>query len=151
MIDISTTQVMKATQVDAIVRAVNPNAFGVSTGGYGTHIHLPDDANSTVQQDAQNILDNYGSLSISASVTTLNEGDADPIVTCDDASISGDSDMGYVVLMDGDIYATGTASVVSGEATLNLVSPVAGEYEVFMYRLSGNYASGSVNITVSEV
>jgi hypothetical protein len=65
--------------------------------------------------------------------------------------IASDSDVGYIVLLDGVEYASGTDAVSAGVADLTLASPVAGVYEIFIYRRLGNYASGSITITVSEV
>jgi len=151
MIDIQRTIAIQSPVVSNIADAVLTESAVSTNNSNHTRIHLPDGATTAQQSIAQSILDNYGALPVSASATALSEGDSDPVMTCDDSSIVSDSDMGYVVLLDGDIYAEGTTSVDSGEATLTLVSPIAGVYEVFLYRRTGNYASGSIQITVSEV
>ena len=147
MINITNEIIYRAHIINSILRVANPSAVGVSTGGYGTIVHLPDAATIQQQSDAQSILTNFDSLTVNADKTTMNEGDADPVVTVS----SADAELGYIVLMDGEDYDSGDVSVVSGTATLNLISPVAGDYEIFMYRQTDDYASGSVNITVSEV
>ena len=103
------------------------------------------------QDKANAIFNNYDRLIVNSDKTVMTEGDTDPVISCNDVLIAGDSDVGYVALLDGIEYASGTTTVTAGEATLNLVSPVDGEYEIFLYRRTGNYASGSVTIIVSEV
>lgn len=137
--------------LDAVAReALGSGISGISTDALSARIHLLDESSGN-QNIANMVLDNYGDLSLSADVITLTEGDADPIVTCADVRLLTDVEVGYIVLLDGEMYAKGTANVLAGEATLNLVSPVAGIFEVFVYRMMGDYASGSVQITVSEV
>ncbi len=149
MIDISHVTKLNPLVIDLIVREAIPETIGLSTGSYGTIVHLPDDAEAADQALASDIMEAFGNLVVTADKTTMTEGDADPIITCADASISGDADVGYVVLLDGIEYASGIDTVDAGVVTLTLASPVAGVYEVFIYRQTGNYASGSVVITVS--
>ena len=149
IIDISSNETIDTTCLDAVARSVLGNkTVGVSVMVGLSRIHITD---ASDQSTAETIFNNWGSLTVTADKTVMDEGDADPVVTCNDASISSDSDVNYIVLLDGDVYASGTTTVTAGEATLNLVSPVDGVYEIFMYRTTGNYASGSVTITVSEV
>ncbi len=148
--DISKSIVANTTVLDATARAALPSSVsGVSVNSVSI-IHLLDDSQAN-QYTANAVLDAYGTLTVTADKTTLTEGGADPVITCNDALIAGDAEVGYVVLLDGEVYATGTDTVTSGVSELTLASPVAGKYEVFVYRISGNYASGSVNIIVSEV
>lgn len=148
--DISINSVLPIDIVDTVARNALASAMSGVSVSDTTRVHLLDD--SQANQDIANaILSNYDGLEITANKTTMTEGDADPIITCADASISSDAEIGYVVLLDGEVYAEGTTTVTAGEATLNLVSPVDGGYQIFMYRIIGNYASGSVTITVSEV
>mgnify|MGYP006921610335 CR=1 FL=1 len=147
MIHISRSNMYPGHVLDTMLRAVVPDAIGVSTGPYGTFLHLADDASLTHQNTAVNLLDNYGGLAVSTDKTSMNEGDVDPVITVS----SGDAELGYIVLLDGDEYDSGAVSVITGTATLNLVSPVAGAYQIFVYRKTGNYASGSVTIMVNEV
>ncbi len=58
--------------------------------------------------------------------------------------------MGYIVLLDGEVYAQGSDLVTTGVLTLTLSEPVAGVYSVFVYRKSGNYASATLQIVVNE-
>ena len=77
----------------------------------------------------------------------MTEGDADPVITVD----SGDASLGWLVLDEtGDVYASGDDAPDGGTLTLNLVEPVAGVYRVFVFRKTGDYASGFVTITVNE-
>jgi len=150
-INISDTIVRNLLATDAQLRAVIAGAVGVSTGPYGTILHLPDGVTAQQQSDAHSILSNYDSLTVNADKTTMTEGDVDPVVSCSDAVIANDADVSYIVLLDGVVYASGSTTVTAGVATLNLVSPVDGIYEIFIYRTTDNCASGSVTITVSEV
>ena len=130
--------------------ALGSATSGISIGGGRSRIHLVN-ASPSNQDTANAILNNFGELIVSADKTTMNEGDADPIITCSDPAISGDSDLGYLVMLDGVEYDAGTDTVIGGSVSLTLVSPVAGVYEIFLYRHTGTYASGSVTITVNEV
>lgn len=147
MIHISRSTGYPGPVMDTMLRATVPTAIGVSTGSYGTILHLAGDSSPAYQTIANSLLDNYGGLTVNVDKTTMNEGDADPVITVS----SGDAELGYLVLLDGDEYDAGNVSVISGTATLNLVSPVAGAYQIFVYRKTGDYASGSVLIRVNEV
>ncbi len=149
--DIASDIITNIEALNAIVRDVlNVATFGVSVNDNGSTIHLID-ASLANQDNARAILDGWGGLAIVPSVTSMNEGDADPTVTCNDALIASDANMGYIVLLDGEIYASGQTPVTAGSATLTLVSPVDGVYDIWLYRLVGNYVSQSVQITVNEV
>lgn len=151
MIDVTRIIEIELDALHTITHALLTESAVSTNSNHHTRIHLPDSASTVEQNKAQAILDNYLSLPISASATALTEGDAAPTITCDDSVIAGDTEVGYVVLLDGDLYADGTTPVNSGEASLTLVSPVAGTYDVYVYRLSGDYASGSVQLIVEEV
>lgn len=132
--------------VNNMLTTIVPDSLGVSTGPYGTRLHLPDDASTSEQNKAQKIFDNWGNLNLTVSTTSMTVGDADPTVTYD----TSDDDLNYVVLLDGVEYATGAEAPVAGTVTLELDSPEAGVYDIYVYRTAGNFASGSVTITVSE-
>lgn len=126
-----------------------PTVIGISTESgtnYKMTIHLPDDASASHQNRANKIFDNWGNLNLTASTTTMAVGDTNPTITYD----TGDSELNYVILLDGNVYASGTETVIAGTLTLELDSPEAGTYEIYVYRLSGNFASGFVSIIVSE-
>ena len=149
--EITTETILNSDVIDTIARqALGMATSGISTSGRGTRIHLTNDAQENSDK-AQAIFDMFGALLISADKTTMNEGDVDPVITCADANISLDANVGYVVLLDGQLYAKGTDVVVAGVVTLGLVAPIAGVYDIFIYRTSGNYASGFIRITVNEV
>jgi len=151
MIDVTRFIQIELDALHTIAHALLTESAVSTNNSNHTRIHLPDSAPASEQTTAQAILDQYETLPVSASATALTEGDADPTITCDDSVIAGDTEMGYVVLLDGDLYADGTTPVNSGEASLTLVSPVAGTYDVYVYRLTGDYASGSVQLIVEEV
>ncbi len=149
--NVASSLIVNIEALNTMVRDVLDVAtFGVSVNDNGSTIHLTD-ASLANQDKATAILDGWGGLAIVASVSSMNEGDADPTVTCNDTLIASDANLGYIVLLDGEIYASGQTPVTAGSATLTLVSPVDGVYDIWMYRLVGNYASQSVRIVVNEV
>ena len=132
--------------LDTVARAIlGDNISGVSAGPRAV-IHLLNDSPSN-QVIANTILNQYGSLSVVADKTAMIEGDDDPVITV----ASTDAELGYFVLLDDEEYDSGDVTVITGVATLNLVDPVAGIYQIFVYRKTGDFASGSIQIIVSEV
>jgi len=148
MISVKHASVLPTEVIDAIAKTIG--AIGVSTGPYGTAVHVADDTSNDDLYAISDALNGYGTLPVSADKTTMTEGDADPVISCNDAAIAGDSDVGYVALLDGGLYDSGVESVVGGAVNLTLGSPVDGVYDIYIFRRSGNYASGGVTITVSE-
>lgn len=145
MINKSIATVLNGKAVDHICRDLL-TIIGVSTGA-GTIVHLDDATTPADQTKVENILANYGGLTVNADKTTMTEGDAAPVITVS----SADATLGYVVLLDGNKYASGDVVPSAGTATLNLVSPVAGVYQIFVFRKTGDYSNGSVTITVNGV
>jgi len=134
--------------LDAIARAIlADNTAGVSTADYSVIVLLND--TPELITTAEEILNGHAVLTVEASPAELVEGTGDVTITCDDALIAGDADVGYVVLLDGGLYASGTDAVTGGSVTLSLVDPVDGEYAVYIYRLTDMYESGFVRITVT--
>lgn len=147
MIDITDNTPQHIVALDGIAQAIlGADTPGVSVGTVST-IHLFDSASASKQTQAQKIFDNWGNLSPNPSVSSMVIGDADPTIT----QTSSDSELAYVVLLDGALYATGTVAVIAGTAILALVDPEAGVYEIYFARTSGNFASGQSTITVTEV
>ena len=149
MIDINKDIETNIDALNVVARTILGDATaGVSTGN-GSTIHLVDESDSA-QVVANSILDNWSTLPVTADSTTIDEG-ADATITCVDVSIANDTDIGYVVLLDEELYDAGTDTVTGGTASLILSQPVNGVYKVYMYRLVDNYSSGYVIITVNEV
>ena len=147
MINITTGTLHNMYVVDTAIKALTTTALGVSGGKYGTVIHMADEASASDLNKAQKVFDNWGNLNPSPSSTSIVVGDPDPTIQVS----SPDSDLGYVVLLDGGLYSSGTVSVVTGTATLTLVDPEVGTYDIYFFRLAGNFASGSTTLTVNEV
>ena len=148
--DISKTINSHVAVLDAVAKeALGSDISGVTVNSKQSIINLATDTTDN-RNTANNVLDNYGGLTVTADKTAMTEGDADPVISCNDAAISGDADVNYIVLMDGEEYASGTDTVTAGLAQLTLSSPADGVYEVYIYRNTGNYASGHITITVSE-
>ncbi len=147
MINISSETVYSIKALDSIARAIlDDDTTGISVSHLST-IHLLDSASTSKQNHAQKIFDNWGNLSPIASVSSMVVGDSDPTIT----QTSSDDDLFYVVLLDDEMYSSGTVSVIAGTATLTLVDPEAGVYDIYVARTSGNFASGHTTITVTEV
>jgi len=151
MINITSELQRDTTMIDILARDMIPTTIGASGGVYGAILHLPDGTSASDQNRAQAILDNYDGLTVTADKTTMTEGDPDPIISCIDVQIVGDSEVGYAVMMDGEVYDSGTTPVVAGTATLTLVAPTNGIFIICIYRQSDSYASGLTTITVNEV
>ena len=150
MMDIRKAKSIPIHYLDLIARDVlNAGISGVSAGGGVSRIHLVDDSPIN-QRRCDDILSNFDALLISANKTRMTEGEADPVISCRDDAIRDDIEMGYMVLLDGEVYAQGSDLVTSGVLTLTLSEPVAGVYSVFVYRKSGNYASATLQIVVNE-
>lgn len=147
-INITDNAVRPANVVDNMLKTHVPSAFGVSSSSaYGTILHLPDSASASDQNKAQKIFDNWDNLSPNIDKTSMNVGDADPVITYE----TSDAEVGYLVLLDRRVYASGNEAPIAGTVTLELDAPEAGEYAIYVYRKQGNFASGSVSITVNEV
>ena len=127
---------------DQLLReALTDTLIGVSTGPYGTVVHLQPIATTLEQIQVNNSLNNYNTL-------TLSYNPATRIVRCDDAAISGDGDVGFVVKRNDSIEDMGIEPLVAGTIELELPD-VVGRYDIFIYRRHGNFASGLITMEVS--
>ena len=91
--------------LDAIARAIlTDNTAGVSTADYSAIVLLND--TPELIETAQEILTGYQKLSVQADPLELTEGAGDVTITCNDPLIAGDADAGFVVLLDGALYAS---------------------------------------------
>lgn len=146
--DIISQSALPVSFLDVAARhALGEATSGVSAGGGTSRIHLLD-ASLTNQKRAGDVLNHFGALRVTADKTTMTEGEADSVVSCHDAVIANDAELGYLALLDDEIYAQGRERVLSGRVSLTLDSPTAGVYVIYLYRRGGNYASGHVRITV---
>ncbi len=139
---------LNTAMLDAVARAALGQATcGVSVGGGRSRIHLLNH-NLPEQQRASDVLNHFGSLSLTADVTRMSAGDADPVVRCADERIAGDSQLGYLVLRDDAVITQGKLDVNEGRASLTLSAPEVGVHDVFLNQLAGQFASGALRITV---
>lgn len=135
--------------LDAVARAALGNATcGVSTG-LDARIHLVSE-NMPEQQRASDVLHNFGMLQVTASATSLREDADDPVITCADEQIAADSQIGYLVLRDGEEWKRGRLTVVAGACSLALTPKSSASYNVLLYRLRGNFASAAVEISIER-
>jgi hypothetical protein len=144
MITIDTDTIWDIALLDDIARTVlGVDTVGVSVGAVSS-IHLVNEAQA-VQDMAQAIFDGYNVLSVTAEAT----GQA-LTCTCDDPAIANDAELGYLVLRDGAVYATDLVAVTDGSASITLVDPIAGVYDLIMYRVVGDYRSAVAGLVVHE-
>lgn len=145
--DIISHQAVDPRLLDAVARAALGNATcGVSTGP-DARIHLLAD-NMPEQQRASDVLRNFGLLQLTASATSLRAGEGNPVVTCADEAIAADEQIGYLVLRDDEAIKRGALAVVAGACSLVVTPSPAADYVVLLYRLRGNFASGSAAIRI---
>ena len=139
---------LNAVMLDAVARAALGKATcGISVGGGRSRIHLVNH-NLPEQQRASDVLNHFGSLSLSADMARLNAGDADPVIRCADERIAADSRLAYLILRDGAISSQGRVDVNRGQVSLTLSALEVGIHDVFLYQLAGQYASGALRIHV---
>lgn len=136
--------------LDTIARSIMGDSISGVSIGVNSQIHVINETPENIAT-ASSILSGRDGLVVNSSVTEMTVGDPDPVIVCNDGSIFADTDIGYVVLFDELLYDSGTDVLVDGSVDLTLVSPEAGEYVVYIYRLVDNYLSGFVTITVNEV
>ena len=139
---------LNSAMLDAIARAALGKATcGVSVGGGVSRIHLMNH-NLPEQQRASDVLNHFGSLALTADMTSMSAGDADPVVRCADERIAADSQLAYLVLRDDETIAQGKLAIIGGQASLTLSALEVGVHDVFLYQLGGQFASGSLRILV---
>lgn len=139
---------LNTAMLNAVARAALGKATcGVSVGGGLSRIHLMNH-NLPDQQRASDVLNQFGTLSVTADLTNMRAGDADPVVRCADERIAADSQLAYLVLRDDDVITQGKLAVIGGQASLTLSAPEVGLHDVFLYQLAGQFSSGSLRIQV---
>ena len=135
--------------LDTIVRAIlGDNTAGVSLGDYSAIVLLND--TPELVETATNILDGYNTITVTSDPAIMTEGAGDVTITCNDPLLANDSEAGYVVLLDGALFATGRDAVTAGAVELSLPDPVDGEYTIYIYRVTSPYQSGLVKCIVNE-
>ena len=135
--------------LDTIVRAIlGDNTAGVSLGDYSAIVLLND--TPELVETATNILDGYNTITVTSDPAIMTEGAGDVTITCNDPLLANDSEAGYVVLLDGALFATGRDAVTAGAVELSLPDPVDGEYTIYIYRVASPYQSGLVKCIVNE-
>ena len=132
--------------LDAVARAaIGAGCAGILGRKGVVYIHT-DDAGQNIQI-ANSILDNWNTLLVAATQTTITADNADTAVLTHETP---DANMDYYVWLDGVEYAFGTVAAVAGVVTLNLATDTPGIYMVLLARQSGNYATGIQLITAEE-
>ncbi len=148
--DIINNEAWQTSLLDAVARdALGAATCGVSVGGGRSRIHLVND-NPPEQQRASDVFNNFGTLQLSLSAEKFIESDPDPVIACRDRLIAADSALAYLVVLDDEVLLRDRGDVVDGQFSLALTGLSAGRFLVFVYRISGNYASGSVRFNVDD-
>ena len=139
---------LNSAMLNAVARAALGTATcGVSVGGGRSRIHLVN-YNLPEQQRASDVLNHFGSLSLTADKSSMRAGEPDPVVRCADERIAADSQLAYLVFRAGEIIAQGRVDVIGGQSALTLAAPEIGVHDVCLYQLAGQFASGSLRIHV---
>jgi len=139
-----------ATGLDSIARTIlGDNTAGVSIAGTYSAIVLLNDTPELIET-ATNILDGYNMITVTSDPAIMTEGAGDVTIACNDPLISSDAEVGYVVLLDGALFASGRDVVTAGAVELSLPDPVDGEYTIYIYRVASPYQSGLVKCIVNE-
>ena len=135
--------------LDTIARAIlADNTSGVSLGDYSAITLLTD--TPELVETATNILGGYNTLTVTSDPAIMTEGAGDVTITCNDPLLASDGVVGYIVLLDGVLFASGTDSITAGGLELALPDPVDGEYTIYIYRVASPYQSGLVKCIVNE-
>ncbi|NIN36630.1 MAG: hypothetical protein GTO60_16665 [Gammaproteobacteria bacterium] len=117
------------------------DGFALSTGWYGTIIHLPDDATQQQQDDALELLQNENVLTIVANKTTATVGVSnDVILSCTELPSTFD----YMVFRDT-LLITSITNVPDG--SLELTFNETGDYVIAIIE-SGGTRTGYIEIEV---
>lgn len=139
---------LNPTMLDAVARAaLGAATYGVSVGGDRSCIHLKNH-NLPDQQRASDVLNHFGVLPLAVSPGLPGVGGAAPVVSADAKTIAGAGALAYLLLRGDEEIRRGQVAVVDGEISLTLSGLEAGTYDVFVYRLDGNFASGVAQIQV---
>lgn len=148
--DVSSEGSFDAAMLDHIARHIlGRGTSGISVGGGLSRLHLLNDSVSN-QRRANDILNHFNTLQLDAVKTSMKAGEADLVIRCRDRAIAKDQELGYLILRDGAVFAKGSESVAAGALALTLRRPAAGAYQVFLFRIRGNYASAAATVVVHE-
>ena len=148
--DIVSGTLWDSVVLDNLARRILGHATsGVSVGGGGSRIHLSD-ASQVNQRRASDIFNHADNLGLTCEQSSIVVGAADPVVSCADPAISGDSQLAYLITRDGAFHSQGLAPVERGSCSVTLSKPAPGAWRIVVFRLAGNHASGMQSIAVAE-
>lgn len=146
MADLLVTGVeVPAIVLDRIARLIEPGIYGVSSGGGKTVIHNVG-ANTGLLSGAMTAFDSL--LPLVAPGSIPDDGVTEASITLNIA----DANLDYLIVdSNGAIVGEGTEATVAGVLTLEFSSAVAGVFDIWVLRKTGDYACGHVRVTVTEV
>jgi hypothetical protein len=136
--DISSGNHILPALLDKAVKLAYPGG-SCSTGPYGSIIHVPG-------QDTARALDifaNWNSLAVNKSKGVLIADGVDSVAI---SLNTNDAQVNWYLVLDGNIVGEGVEPSVAGVVTLNFSTGIAGNYQVWILRQTGNFASGFVSI-----
>lgn len=127
MINIDNQALINAELIDPVLRAkYGADIIGVSSGGYGTIVHVVDSANLSIQGGISDLLTQWDNLAVNASKTQIIANGVDEtVITC--GALGNDFD--YTVINP----AGGTVSGAVNDGTLELSGYYIGVYTVIIY------------------
>ena len=129
--------------IDYCVRLFTSNLAGVSSGAYGTTVHLDNGYTNDDIANVQALFAGANSLSVNTDKNTITADDTD---TATITLSTAESSINYYVTLDNLDYASGHVTPSSGTATLELSTSLTGNYRVYMINPDGINA-GHVDIT----
>lgn len=148
--DISHPQRLEILVLDYAAKLAFNQVLGVSTGDYGSVIHVRDDVGSAVIAKMETVLTAFGTLVVNTSAASI-PGDDTTVATISSNTVDSSLDWLLVDLQTGDVLGSGTENAVAGVVSLNFKTSVPGSYDIWLVRKTGDFATGKAHVTVTEV
>lgn len=141
MINLSTTTIVNPYIMGTVVEELFGENVGLSTGPYGSIIHLPDE---TYLSEATDLLNNYGQLNVTADKFTVIADGSDTVTL----TAVSNSDIQYFAVVNGVAYATGVATPTANVVNIEFATDIEGTYMIMLK--SDNYSTGYVEIEATN-
>ncbi len=118
--------------------ALGDAVSGAGRGSYGTRITVLNDEQDSL---AQTILDVMESLILSVDKIAIAANDIDTAVI---SMSTIDNALDWLLVVDDEIWGSGTELAVAGLISMNFSIDTPGRYEIWFVRRVGDYATGKV-------
>lgn len=150
MIDISHGVQFDIAALTASAKLIHPQILGVSCGPKGSVIHLADGTVGAVQGQMEGLLTSFGSLVVNVNPNTIPADDSTTSsITMN--TIDAEVDWLLVDVETGVVLGNGTEAAVAGVVSLSFKTGAVGIYDIWLLRKAGDFATGKVRVTVTEV